>query len=260
MHDAVDLYTAASNNPDGFGFALRTDRGIIRGHSMDDAELIHRYMVVRAEYPNAWAMFHARLGTQGTKDEYNCHPFAVDGNPDVVLGHNGILDYYDKKRCDTRIFAEDILPAFGPDALDNPNIRKGLETVIGPGNKIAVLSTDPALREPMYLLNGGEGHWLDGAWWSNDSYCWSRPFGTARSLIVDPFEDDDACPLCGAIPSAYDRLHDMCESCGTCMKCGADLTVCDCGDTTWARQYMGLDDADGNALDAALAHDAQVTA
>lgn len=177
--DRAALECACRNNPDGFGFAILTGTGaddaIIRGHSMDSRELIDSFMAARAAYPTYGAMFHARWATHGVVDETNCHPFPVAGRDDILMGHNGILsctpDVKDP-RSDTRLFADAImLQRFRH--LDSRKTRKRLETWLG-GSKLVILTTDPFYQHNAYIFNEDLGEWVNGTWYSNDSYKHAR--------------------------------------------------------------------------------------
>ncbi len=104
-----DLDNASCNNPHGFGYAVIAGNKIITGKGMNSKKVIKEFLEVRKQYPNSYAMYHARFATHGVKNDENCHPFKVDGSDLTYLAHNGILDVHIEptdKRSDTRIFAE----------------------------------------------------------------------------------------------------------------------------------------------------------
>jgi hypothetical protein len=72
-----DLECASCNNPHGFGFAVITPNGIVTGRGMSSKKVIKQFLEVRKQYPESYAMFHARYATHGVKNEDNCHPFKV---------------------------------------------------------------------------------------------------------------------------------------------------------------------------------------
>ena len=116
---------AAYNNPHGFGFAIAvpSEQRIIVEKHMDATTNILRFIELRTQYPQGYAMWHARYATHGAKTVDNCHPFQVGHDARTYLAHNGILDVHIPKtddRSDTRVFAEELLPAIGGvTALDN---------------------------------------------------------------------------------------------------------------------------------------------
>lgn len=166
-----ELLQGACRNPDGFGFAIMAEGGIISERTMSAKKSIDRFLKLRAQYPNAYAMWHCRIATQGVKNELNCHPFPVGGDTQTYLAHNGMLSLPmadDDRRSDTRLFAEEVLPAMGGvAALDNPQVFHILEKW-ATGSKIVVMTVDPAAKYNLYILNEKAGEWdKEGVWWSN---------------------------------------------------------------------------------------------
>src|SRR5262249_40587040 len=106
----------------------------------------------------------------------NCHPFIVGGDSRTVLAHNGILPTTVQpgrgdKRSDTRIAAEDFIPAFG--SLRHRRTRLALARWMSPDNKMVILTVDRRFRERAYILNEDAGIWDGGIWYSNTGY---RPY------------------------------------------------------------------------------------
>lgn len=168
------LHKGACANPHGYGFAIHTGTEIIVERSMSAKKSIARFLELRAQYPQGYAMWHARYATHGVKNEQNCHPFMVGGDSRTYLAHNGVLDvsiHKSDKRSDTRVFAEDILPMLGGvSKLDDDNIWLIISGWAS-GSKIAVMTTDPTAQHPIYIINEELGEWdNDGVWWSNKSY------------------------------------------------------------------------------------------
>ena len=238
-----DLECASCNNPHGFGYAVITPNGIITGRGMSSKKIIKEFLEVRKEYPSSYAMFHARYATHGVKNDDNCHPFKVPSNPQTYLAHNGILDIKiapSDKRSDTRIFAEDTLPAMGGvTALDDDHVWKMVSTWSS-GSKIVVFTLDPSAKEQCYIINESAGHWdNDGMWWSNNGYkpyvpsanTWasSTYFSTPNSAKESAgLVDTNECTRCGVI--AYEDSNPYyCEMCYTCYDCyGAYEDDCLC--------------------------------
>jgi len=89
----------------------------------------------------------------------------------TYLAHNGVLSLpidENDRRSDTRIFAEEVLPAMGGvAALDDPRVFHILEKW-AVGSKVVVMTVDPAAKFNLYILNEKSGTWdNDGVWWSN---------------------------------------------------------------------------------------------
>jgi len=236
-----DLENASCNNPHGFGYAVLAGNKIITGKGMNSKKIIKEFLEIRKQYPNSYAMYHARFATHGVKNDENCHPFKVGGSDLTYLAHNGILDVHIEptdKRSDTRIFAEDILPSMGGiTALDNPNLY-GMIEKWSAGSKIAFFTLDPNAMYDCYIINEDLGHWdNDGNWWSNDGYkpsAYSKYFnyyGDGSDIGVA--EDDYICYGCGE-PVMDDGNPYHCQTCFTCFDCNM---VKDDGCMCWSPEY-----------------------
>jgi glutamine amidotransferase len=228
------LECASCNNPHGFGFAVITPNGIVTGRGMSSKKVIKQFLEVRKQYPDSYAMFHARYATHGVKNEDNCHPFRVpNANADTYLAHNGILDIDIKagdRRSDTRIFAEDTLPAMGGvTALDDDHVW-AMVSKWALGSKIVIFTLDPDAKETCYIINESSGFWdNEGMWWSNSTYkqaTWSTYLGTpskasALSLNDSGYDDEDiTCAHCLTINFQSENANPYyCEMCFTCYDC-----------------------------------------
>jgi predicted glutamine amidotransferase len=240
-----DIETACVNNPDGFGFAIRINDTILTSRGLDKDRVIDKFFALKEAYPNSDAMFHARLATHGTINTENCHPFRVQGDKRLVLGHNGILPMQvptNGKRSDTRIFADDILPAMGIEILDSYADRTALEDWLGT-NKIVVMSTHPALKKDYYILNEQHGVDNDGVWYSNCSYQpYTYKYSTYNSKYVlnsskdidatttwgNTWTNQDYCISCDSALNEQDFYEGYCLTCETCIDCSASFTDCLC--------------------------------
>ena len=248
------LVCACANNPDGFGYAVHTGKTIITGRGMNHNDVIDRFLTTREKHMNGWAMFHARMTTHGETVKENCHPFRVGGSPETILAHNGILSNVKipagDKRSDTRVFAEDLLPA-RLNILDNKKKFKKLEKWAG-GSKVAVFSTDRRLNKAVYIINEKLGSWDDdGLWWSNSSYkqsyyitptygrtgSWVPSYDIAKDdgkYVLDGqdltefVEDGLACSYCGHFFEETDYYHGYCQTCWVCMECQDFEESCMC--------------------------------
>jgi glutamine amidotransferase len=234
-----DLKMGACSNPHGFGFAIDTGSGIISERSMSAKKSIARFLELREQYPNGYAMWHARYATHGVKNELNCHPFKVAGEHDTYLAHNGMLDIYipkGDKRSDTRILAEELLPRLGGvSALDDDYVYDMLGAW-SKGSKIAVMTNDPSAQYKIYIINESAGSWDDkGIWWSNNSHK-STPAITSYTyepsvydIVVAQEQGDNTfeCPNCMTLVDMWEsELY--CLMCECCFDCSAQFLDCLC--------------------------------
>ncbi len=235
MPDLDALRNGALVNNDGHGFAIIHQRQIIVERGLDAEVVLKSFAALRRRYPDGPALFHSRYATHGSHDLANCHPFPVGGDPRTMLAHNGILPRIVQpgkrdSRSDTRITAEDFLPAFG--SLRLRRIRLRFERWMGPANRMVILTVDPRFRRRAFILNEPSGIWDAGAWYSNNGYqpepqiqytFLGQPPG--RPGHDQPTPDPDVCPYCSAIPGPQ---ADGCRWCGWCVYCGKAFEYCRC--------------------------------
>jgi hypothetical protein len=236
---------------------------------MSAKKSIARFLELREQYPNGYAMWHARYATHGVKNELNCHPFKVGGSDLTYLAHNGMLDVtieHGDRRSDTRVFAEDTLPKIGGvSALDDDTIWSMISKWAS-GSKIAVLTLDPSAKHGFYLINENLGTWDDeGVWWSNAShkpkpvtyYTAPRPEIVGRPIddhiaydlaMAEYMGEDlsvDVCPMCENLTD-LEVDPNYCMACDMCFDCEVIKSDCLCyttpmwrykGDLDFARNY-----------------------
>jgi len=238
-----ELKQGACKNPHGFGFAIDTGEGIISERSMSAKKSIARFLELREQYPNGYAMWHARYATHGVKNELNCHPFKVAGEEyDTYLAHNGVLDILipkGDKRSDTRILADELLPRLGgASALDDDYVYDMISSWAS-GSKVAVMTNDPSAQYKMYIINESAGSWDDnGVWWSNNSHKPAPTYNHKDSVydivVADKHFEPTAyeenkfeCPNCNALIDLWDsELY--CLMCECCFDCSAQFLDCLC--------------------------------
>jgi hypothetical protein len=183
-------------------------------------------------------MFHARYATHGVKNEENCHPFKVPSKHDTYLAHNGILDIDIKagdRRSDTRIFAEDTLPAMGGvTALDDDHVWT-MVSKWSLGSKIVVLHLDPSASDQCYISTSplAIGIMKECGGLITDTSHQVHNL-TLLHLVRRCREDTDKeyydaeCQTCGAI-AFEDGNPYYCEMCYTCFDCkGSYHDTCLC--------------------------------
>jgi len=233
------LENSALNNPHGFGFAIviPSENRIHAERTMNADTSINRFIEMRSKYLEGYALWHARLATHGSTTVDNCHPFKVGGDERTYLAHNGILPIIEPTgdmRSDTRIFAEDLLPAIGGvSALDNVQVMNLIEDFTS-GSKVAILTVDTRAQWQAYLIHENKGTKdSTGTWWSNDS-CY-LPTSSARSWYsVKPIDfgvndTGDYCMVCDtAVEIGYDSDPNYCETCSSCYSCYCRKGDCLC--------------------------------
>jgi glutamine amidotransferase len=266
------LENSALNNPHGFGFAIviPKENRIHVERTMNADTSINRFIEMRGKYPEGYAMWHARFATHGTTTVDNCHPFKVGKDERTYLAHNGILPIIEPQgdtRSDTRIFAEDLLPAIGGVAsLDNEQVVNLLDDFTT-GSKVCVLTIHPDAKYQCYLFHKEKG-WEDdsGVWWSNDSCYLPKPYAYTASSWENKYystkpldfitkHDKDIkfydCKVC-EFSVAEDELwdsglgDDYCPQCGCCYQCNTYMSddLCYKGsnaDAKWWSKQGGWD-------------------
>lgn len=236
--DAAALHKGARYNADGHGFAIvvpadasmgRKARIIVR-KSMKAESLIKEFMIMRDLYPQGPALFHSRITTDGVTELYNCHPFMHSGDKRTVIGHNGILPSSVRPekgdlRSDTRIFAEEVAGFF---RLHTVTGRLLAGEWMGSGNKIVILTVDPAYQQHGYIVNESQGEWEKGIWYSNSSYKGFRTYGSSYYGTTASWEKWTWCELqCGALAATVSPYTAVCTRCRMCNLCYAKPCECE---------------------------------
>lgn len=172
--DITDLTTGAESNPDGFGFAVHAGTHIIHHSGLEFEPVLDYFLKVRSKHSGP-ALFHSRITTHGGTSIDNCHPFQVGRDTQTVMAHNGMLPIAARDgKSDTRIFAEEMFPSWGGAAtLNSKRMRKKLSK-FADGSKLVFLSANPDVQNDWTIINEKDGHWVDGVWWSNNSYKYGR--------------------------------------------------------------------------------------
>ena len=222
-----------SNNPDGFGWAIRTPNGITIGKTMSSTDAVDEFLTIREQFIDFDAVYHARITTHGKTMLDNNHPFIIGKDKRNVLVHNGMLPITVAKgddRSDTRIFAEHTLPSMGLGVLDKSKSKKKLEQWMK-GSKMVILSDSPKTKKDTYILNENDGIWDNGLWFSNHSYSYSSRYTYSNHPTLD-LGIECMNPECGIVwdsdsEAAYSGI---CERCYACVDCGDDILACLCYD------------------------------
>lgn len=154
-------------NPDGFGMSyvykgtLRIKKTMFKKNAWSLYHNVHRIA------PESAKILHFRIGTHGTKDISNCHPFSI--NKELCFAHNGIIknvpDCDKNERNDTRVFNDMILKNLPPDFYKWTHYHMLLEAFID-YSKLVFMTRANAL----YIINEKKGEWHEGIWFSNSGY------------------------------------------------------------------------------------------
>lgn len=156
-------------NPDGGGFSFVNDRRKIETwKAMDFNPFWKRFEEARSDNPQTDFLIHFRIATHGTVDLDNVHPIVID--EDNVVAHNGVIHRAPsdplKKKSDTVMFVEDILPQMPDQWLDSKLFFEMVEEWID-WSKLVFLTTDQELAYRYYILNENKGSWTEGMWFSS---------------------------------------------------------------------------------------------
>lgn len=259
------LFNGACTNPDGHGWAVARGDELVIGKSMDMHTAAAEYEEAMKALPGAVSLFHSRIATAGSVDEFNVHPFYVGGREDTVMAHNGILParwqpFPGDQRSDTQLFA-DTMGAVAENSRGIPSRRigRGLGAIIGSYNKlvfISVKSGHPMTR----IINAHQGVWTEGVWHSNYGFERYKPKYTAyvphRAYKYTPggwsatpydweAEEKVTCLRCKG-----DQVDlGYCVDCTTCQDCLMEEISCLCYlpetyKRTWADKQGEIDEVD----------------
>lgn len=209
------LENCSINNPDGCGFAYINDEGlIIIKKFMDFKDFWEDYKDIQE---NHTMLIHFRIATHGNIELANCHPFKL--NDHMALIHNGIISGYGSKTenlSDTRDFIDKVVGNISYKMWKNPSFRTLVGKAIG-SSKFAILDND----NNYYIINEDLGSWVDGVWYSNNSYKVYKKVVPATTVNTKPASDNNGwgyimrCPSCGyekVVQHWYQNVCDECKS------------------------------------------------
>lgn len=224
------LENGAGNNPDGHGWAVASEEhGLVVGKSMDPKVAIKEFTEeVERQGVVSVKLWHSRIGTHGTENLDNVHPFFV---PDVndeghdqttVMAHNGIMpglwipDVNDP-RSDTRYFVDVTAKWHLQRETGIPSRRRGrvIQHMIGGYNKLVFLSVRAPGRPRVRIINSRAGTWDKGVWFSNTSYK-RKPIKRGYSYAyVGGANTGKECTAEGCKTTVYGHMYVMCYACRT---------------------------------------------
>lgn len=162
-----ELRQAWERNPDGGGFAYRTDEQspihICKGYFKKKAWVSDILELGK----DVEVVAHARIATHGDISDENCHPFALCDNTGAWV-HNGILSGYNAtaKESDTNLFTQGYLDPLlqrYPDFAHTEIGLRVLDELLGTSKGIIMLH-----GLPVVIVNKSLGTLAhDGMWYSN---------------------------------------------------------------------------------------------
>jgi predicted glutamine amidotransferase len=164
----LETFTASfKNNPDGIGMAFTDGEEVRTIRTMTNPEKLHDlYLAIREDNPHP-ILIHARIGTHGSKDLGNVHPFKLDKQ--TALIHNGIVDAptYRPDRSDTWHLVDLLKMMQRPAQLfdTTTNAHQWLKELAG-YSKIALLNA----QGQTVIIGEEKGTWINGTWYSNGTY------------------------------------------------------------------------------------------
>ena len=220
------LKNSWDNNSDGAGLLyVDQNKTLQMFKELKNFDVFYnKYKDLREEFPHSKFLLHFRIGTQGLKNDSNCHPFLV--NPKLGFIHNGVISAmpFDSKHSDTFILNKMLsMLKIGSEA--NPVFPILMKSFAGHSNKFVFLNNN----NKAVIINEQLGHWFEGDWYSNSSYKASTPSyynydaWSERSYMgankggrtYVKSQPDHDCELCGTVVVTPKVLEDisMCTSC-----------------------------------------------
>lgn len=175
------------NNDDGAGFAYVAEGKVVISKGFRDVDkFLTAYKEAEERNPDSPFLIHFRICSLGAVNEENTHPFPIDGG---ALVHNGTLygtdAEYGKGPSDTSLFSKQFTKYLTYDRVQKYK-HSWEETLYG--NKIAILYDDGRHQ----IVNEKDGHWLNGAWFSNYSHRISPTMTTSpyAGMGMGAYDDD----------------------------------------------------------------------
>lgn len=157
------------NNPDGIGIGF-VQSGTLRVYKdLDSTDRIYKiYEKFRSKHSTP-VMIHARIGTAGSRDKANVHPYRV--NKDILMMHNGIVSIgsLNTSKSDTWHVARAIAKFRNPSNVlsESSHEYNLIDTVCGSSSKFIFLDTS----NRYCIMNASAGHYdKEGNWYSNYNY------------------------------------------------------------------------------------------
>lgn len=126
-------------------------------------EYIEKYNELRDNKEIGNIVLHFRIATSGYKGEHNLHPFLV--NDKLGFVHNGVIKGLGNKQFSDTYEFNDMLKKFNHNFLACDMTKYFISEYIG-HSKLVFLD----INDKYTIINEELGKWVDGNWYSNDSY------------------------------------------------------------------------------------------
>lgn len=126
-------------------------------------EYIEKYNQLRDNANIGNIVLHFRIATSGYKGEHNLHPFLV--NDKLGFVHNGVIKGLGNKQFSDTYEFNDMLKKYKHNFLACEMSKFFISEYIG-YSKLIFLDADDRYT----IINEECGKWVDGNWYSNDSY------------------------------------------------------------------------------------------
>jgi len=156
-------------------------------------DYIDKYNELRDDKDVGSIVLHFRIATSGYKGEHNLHPFLVNDNLGFV--HNGVIKGLGNKEFSDTYEFNDMLKKFKHDFTSCDMSKYFISEYIG-YSKLVFLNAD----DKHTIINEELGKWVDGNWYSNDSYKQYNDYSyygntkvskSAKSTVCETLDDWD---------------------------------------------------------------------
>jgi hypothetical protein len=151
------------NNDMGAGILWNDKLGLNVFKTYDYDEYISKYNELRDDKEVGNIVLHFRIATSGYKGEHNLHPFLV--NDKLGFVHNGVIKGLGNQKFSDTYEFNDMLKRFKHNFLSCDMTKYFISEYIG-YSKLLFLDSD----DKYTIINEELGKWVDGNWYSNDSY------------------------------------------------------------------------------------------
>lgn len=159
----TQIQNSWDNNDMGAGLLWSKDNKLNVFKSYVYDEYLEKYNEIRDDHTIGNIVLHFRIATSGYNGEHNLHPFLL--NDDLGFVHNGVITGLGNKAFSDTYEFNDMLKKFNHNFLACEMTKYFISEYIGYSKLIFLDSKDKYT-----IINEEKGKWIDGNWYSNDSY------------------------------------------------------------------------------------------